>query len=261
MTTQFATSPDSTRLAFEVTGAGPALFLLHGGGGSRADWHENGYVARLRDEFTLIAVDMRGHGESDKPNDPSMYTTDKMGDDILAIADVCGVDRFILWGYSFGGNVGRYLAARSERVSKMVMLGNRMAGSSDSHRQFISEFRARWEPVVRAAQSGAFEPKSLSQKDQDDIRELSFPGELLPSVLAWSTAMLDWDIVTPADILCPILWLIGTENDKALESYREHEAEIPDSKVQVHILEGLNHEQEFTEIEKVLPIILDFVRS
>jgi hypothetical protein len=54
---------------------------------------------------------------------------------------------------------------------------------------------------------------------------------------------------------------VKEENDKALESYREHEAEIPGSKVQVHILEGLNHEQEFTEIDKVLPIILDFVRS
>ena len=260
MSTNFAISPDSTRIAFDVTGVGTPLLLLHGGGSSRVEWHEAGYVARLAEEFTVITVDLRGHGESDKPTDSAMYTTDKMGDDILAVADTCGVDRFILCGYSFGGNVGRYLAARSKRVSKMVMLGNRMAGSSGAHRQFIFEFRTRWEPVVKAA-SGTFDPKSLSQKDQEDIHELSFPGELLPSVLAWSTAMLDWGIVTPADLLCPTLWLIGTENDKALESYREYEAEIPGSKVQVHLLEGLNHEQEFTEIDKVLPVILGFIRS
>lgn len=261
MKTAFAISPDSTSIAFDVSGNGPSLLLLHGGGGSRAEWHETGYVDRMRDEFTVIAMDLRGHGESDKPTDPAMYSTDKMGDDILAVADACGVDRFILWGYSFGGNVERYLATRSERVSKMVMLGNRMSGSSDSHRQFISEFRTRWEPVVRAAQSGMFDPKSLSQKDQGDMRELSFPGELLPSVLAWSTAMLDWGIVTPADILCPTLWLIGTENDKALESFREHESEIPNSNVQVRILKGLNHEQEFNNIEQVLPVILDFIKG
>ena len=260
MTTQFATSPDSIRLAFDVTGAGTSLLLLHGGGGSHADWHETGYVERLRDEFSVIAVDIRGHGESDKPTDPAFYSTEKMGQDILAVANACSVEHFILCGYSFGGNVGRYLAARSNRVSKMVMLGNRMAGSSGAHRQFIFEFRTRWEPVVKAA-SGTFDPKSLSPKDQEDIHELSFSGELLPSVLAWSTAMLDWGIVTPADLLCPTLWLIGTENDKALESYREYESEIPGSKVQVHLLEGLNHEQEFTEIDKVLPIILDFIRS
>ncbi|RJP54921.1 MAG: hypothetical protein C4583_01450 [Anaerolineaceae bacterium] len=155
MTTRFATSPDSTRIAFDVTGAGTPLLLLHGGGSSRVEWHEAGYVARL----------------------------------------------------------------------------------------------------------GVFDPKSLSAKDQEDIHELSFPDELLPSVLAGSTAMLDWGIVTPADLLCPTLWLIGTENDKALESYREYEAEIPGSKVQVHLLEGLNHEQEFNNIKQVLPRILDFLRK
>ena len=89
----------------------------------------------------------------------------------------------------------------------------------------------------------------------------SFPGEFLPSVLAWSTAMLDWSLITPKDFLCSTLWLIGTENDKALESYKEYEAEIPGSKVQVHLLEGLNHEQEFENIDRVLPIILEFLRG
>ena len=97
MTTRYATSSDSTRIAFDLTAAGTPLLLPHGGGGSRADWHENGYVARLQNEFTVIAVDLRGHGESNKPADPAMYATGKMGDDILAVADTCGVDRFILW--------------------------------------------------------------------------------------------------------------------------------------------------------------------
>jgi pimeloyl-ACP methyl ester carboxylesterase len=260
MITRYVTSSDSTRLAFDVTGAGTPLVLLHGGGGSRADWHETGYVTRLRDQFTVITMDLRGHGGSDKHVDPAMYTTDKMGQDILSVADACRVDRFILWGYSFGGNVGRYLAARSERVSKTVMLGSRMSGSSNEHRQFILEFRARWEPVVGSA-GEAFNPKSLPQKDQDDIRELSFPGELLPSVLAWSTAMLDWDTVTPTDFLCPTLWLIGTENKSTLDTYREHKTEILASKVQVHFLEGLNHEEEFNNIDQVLPLIQAFLRD
>ncbi len=258
---RFATSPDHTRIAYDISGTGTPLILLHGGGGSRADWHEAGYVARLSKEFTVIAVDLRGHGESDKPTDPDCYTTEKMGQDILAVADACDTERFILCGYSFGGNVGRYLAASSDRVSRMVMLGNRMAGASGEHRQFIFDFRARWAPVVEAAQGGAFDPKSLSQKDQEDIQELSFPGELLPSVLAWSTAMLDWGTVTPAEFRCPTLWLIGSENDKALESFREYEEELPESNVQVRMLEGMNHAQEFENIDQVLPVILDFVRS
>ena len=262
MNTRFVTSADSTRLAFDVTGDGPHVLLLHGGGGSRAEWHAAGYVDRLREEFTVISMDLRGHGESDKPTDPSMYTTDKLGDDILAVADACGAENFILCGYSFGGNVSRYLAARSARVSKLVMLGNRLGtGVSGQFRQFVFDFRERWEPTVRSARGGKFDPESLPAKDQEDIRQLSFPAELLPCVLAWSSAMLDWGTVTPKDLRCPTLWVIGTENEMALESYREYETEIPHSKVQVHLLEGLNHEQEFENIEQVLPVILAFLNA
>jgi hypothetical protein len=93
------------------------------------------------------------------------------------------------------------------------------------------------------------------------MRELSFPGELLPCVLAWSTAMLNWDTITPRDLHCPTLWLIGSENRGALESLRTYEAEIPGSTVTVRILAGLTHDQEFSNVEQVLPAILDFVRS
>lgn len=261
MTTFFAASPDSTRIAFDVNGTGTPILLLHGGGGSRNNWHEQGYVARLAAELTVITMDLRGHGESDKYTDSAFYTTEKMGQDILAIADACGYERFILCGFSYGGNVSRYLAACSDRISKMIMLGNRLgSGVSAEFRQFVFDFRNRWKPVLDNT-GDRFDPKLLSVEDQEDICELSFPAELLPSVLAWSTAMLEWGTITPKDLRCPTLWLIGSENPGAMESFKIYEAEIPNSKVNVHIIQGLNHEQEFNDIEQVLPMILDFVRG
>ena len=74
--------------------------------------------------------------------------------------------------------------------------------------------------------------------------------------------MLDWSAITPKDLRCLTLWLIGSENPGAMESFRIYEAEIPNSKVNVHIIKkGLNHEQEFNDIEQVLLVILDFVRG
>ena len=261
MKTRFVLSPDRIRIAYDVSGVGAPILLLHGGGGSRTDWHTQGYVAHLAEELRVIPVDLRGHGESDKPTDPASYSTEKMGQDILAVADACDADRFILCGFSYGGNVGRYLAASSNRVSRLIMLGNRLGpGVSGEFRQFVFDFRARWAPVVQAA-GNVFDPDCLSEKDQEDIRQLSSRGELLPAVLAWSTAMLDWGTVTPADLHCPTLWLIGSENDKAMESLKDYEGQIHGSQIQVRIIEGMNHEQEFDNIEQVLPVILDFVRS
>ena len=67
--TLYVQSPDGTQIAFDVTGHGPTIILLHGGGGSRQDWHEIGYVNDTKDSFRIIAMDIRGHGESDKPID------------------------------------------------------------------------------------------------------------------------------------------------------------------------------------------------
>lgn len=73
--------------------------------------------------------------------------------------------------------------------------------------------------------------------------------------------MLDWGTVTPADIRCPALWLIGSENDKAMESFNQYKEQISASKVQVQIVDGLTHVQEFDNIEQALPFILSFIKQ
>ena len=64
METQFITSPDGVRIAYDINGQGPALMLLHGAGKNKQDWHKVGYVKRLESDFTVITVDIRGSGET-----------------------------------------------------------------------------------------------------------------------------------------------------------------------------------------------------
>jgi hypothetical protein len=53
----------------------------------------------------------------------------------------------------------------------------------------------------------------------------------------------------------------GKENDKALDTLKEYENEIPDSNIQIRIIEGLNHGDAFESIDPVLPIILPFIKQ
>src|SRR5262245_6718869 len=108
--TRTIASPDGTRIAYDVTGSGPALILLHGGGQTRKAWHDAGYVSRLAKSFTVITIDIRGNGESDKPVTKSAYNVERLVEDVLAVADAAGAKRFALWGFSYGANVGRYVA-------------------------------------------------------------------------------------------------------------------------------------------------------
>ncbi|MBA3037289.1 MAG: alpha/beta fold hydrolase, partial [Desulfobacterium sp.] len=188
MKTSFAVSTDGSRIAYDASGAGEAIVLLHGGLHTRQHWHKTGYVERLKNDFKVITIDIRGNGESDKPIDPAYYTTEKHCQDILTVASACGLERFIIWGYSYGGNIGRYFAAQSRCVSKFVMGGFTFGpGASGPFRRFITDFSDHWFPILRAQADKSLDLQSLSAKDQS----LLCRGEI-PVILAWLSQILDW---------------------------------------------------------------------
>ena len=254
---QYADSMDGTRIAFDTTGHGSDVILLHGGGQSRNDWHDAGYVERLKDRYRLIAMDIRGNGDSDKPTDPGAYTTDKLGQDILAVADACDAQEFVIWGFSYGGNIGRYLAAESERVAGIVIIGIPFgAGASGAFRDSIERMRQHWIPILQAQRNGTLDEDALAANDREALRA----GDI-PLTLAWLSAMLDWRSNTPEDLLAPTLWLVGSENVDAMGSLKEYEKSISGARVQAQVVQGLTHMQEFTEVETVLPLLTRFTDS
>ncbi len=256
MNTLFASSPDGTQVAYDRCGTGPAIILLHGGGGNRQEWHKAGYVSRLRDNFTVITLDLRGHGQSGQPTNPASYTIDKMGQDILAVTSACRVEQFIIWAMSYGGKIGRYMAVQSEKVAKLILMGTPLGlGVSGELRQDAVDFVAHWPPIIHAQKNGTLDLNSLSQDDQDFLRQFN-----VPVMLAWVTAMLEWPAIEPADFRCPTLWLVGSEDRHGMNSYRKYAELLPDSKVQAHIVAGLDHEQLFSEIDDVFPILLAFTK-
>jgi 3-oxoadipate enol-lactonase len=107
------------RLAYEVRGASgtPPLVLLHALGENRSDWAA--VAAALAKQFQVVAVDLRGHGESDWPG---TYSFQLMADDVLQLLDLMGLSRVTLLGHSMGGSVA-YLIAEQQprRVERLIV--------------------------------------------------------------------------------------------------------------------------------------------
>ncbi|WP_266158104.1 alpha/beta hydrolase [Dyella silvatica] len=255
MNTCFATSSDGRRIAYDISGGGPAIVLLHGGAQSRQIWHTLGYVDRLQAHYRVLSIDLRGHGQSDKPIDASAYTTAQQCEDILAVADQAGIEQFVLWGYSLGANIGRYLAAQSTRVRRFVMVGIPFGpGASGEFRHTLINLRDRWGPILKAQQDGSLDLASLLPAEQAYLHSGRAGSEI-----AWLTAILDWRPIDPADLLCSTLWMVGRENSPTLENTRSNEAALQTSKVRLTVIDGLTHETELTEIETVWPCVQPFL--
>lgn len=106
-------------LAFRVRGAGPAVVLLHGTSANHAVWEPVGEL--LADRATVIALDQRGHGRSDKPDHG--YAGDDFVTDVVAVLDALGIERALVAGHSLGGRNAWLAAARQpERVSGAVVV-------------------------------------------------------------------------------------------------------------------------------------------
>ncbi len=125
---QWVTLPGGGQVQYEVFGeSGPFVFLgsqiylTAPMPGSAAVYR--GYIAGLSDRYRVIVADWpKGMGKSTATGVPAL-TADQAAAEILAIADAAGADQFAWWGYSFGGAVGLQLAARTDRLSALVVGG------------------------------------------------------------------------------------------------------------------------------------------
>lgn len=112
---------EGVELAVEVRGFGPALVCVHGFGGAKEDFAD--HVDDLATRSTVVLVDLRGHGDSTGPDDPTAYSLDRCADDVLRVADALGLDRFRVLGHSMGGMVARRVALRAaDRVDGVVFM-------------------------------------------------------------------------------------------------------------------------------------------
>jgi pimeloyl-ACP methyl ester carboxylesterase len=116
---------DGVRIAYDVAGEGPGLVLLHGWGCDRTWWDHAGFTSMLASDFRILNIDLRGHGASDKPHEPAAYRAENVVGDVLAVADAEGIDRFALWGLSYGGWFGWFVADQvPHRVTALVSSGS-----------------------------------------------------------------------------------------------------------------------------------------
>jgi 3-oxoadipate enol-lactonase len=106
-------------LAYEVSGVSgaPPMVLLHGLGDRAAKWRP--VIPAFAEYFRVFALDMRGHGDSDRPG---TYSFQLMCDDVVTVLDELGLVKVTLMGHSMGGAVALLVAMQHpDRVERLIV--------------------------------------------------------------------------------------------------------------------------------------------
>jgi len=200
---------------------GVPVILLHGFPESHRTWAR---LAPLIDErFRLIRPDLRGFGDSDRPQDVTDYSTDTLVADLFALADACGVEKFALVGHDWGGAIAWAAAIRADpRIERLAIVNSPHPwifqkslienAEQRAASQYITAFRTPgMEAAIARMGFDTFFEKSFSK--HVDLAEIS-SDERANYIADWSrpgalTSMLNWYrasqlIVPPPGVTIPI---------------------------------------------------------
>jgi pimeloyl-ACP methyl ester carboxylesterase len=225
---------ESDGLSIHYKDTGPAsnvspIVLVHGFSSSLdGNWRAAGWFDALTGAGRrVVALDCRGHGNSDKPHDPEAYGGYRMVDDVIAVMDACGVQEADLMGYSMGGGIALDLALRyPERFKRVVLGGSGLRGESAA----AEKQRARLERATPDNPAG-FDPEALARYRQrgNDVAALS---------AVRLRRRPERDEAAIKRLHLPMLLVVG-EHDGALAAARRLESLVPHAELEV--LAGEDH--------------------
>lgn len=149
------------RTRYRLEGEGPNMVLIHGVSDQLEGW--DNVVPYLEKNYRLLRFDLRGHGNSDKPEGP--YSLEDFAGDLAELTVGLGFERFHLAGYSLGGLIAqRFTLDYPERIDHLVLLST-VAGRNEAERARVTE---RLEAVEKGDLNTHFE-SSIRRWFTDDF--------------------------------------------------------------------------------------------
>jgi pimeloyl-ACP methyl ester carboxylesterase len=221
----FLQSHDNCRIYYDSTGSGPAIVLLHGFGDSHTSWEQAGWVDCLKKSYTVITMDFRGCGESDKPHDSNAYSIEHHCSDIDGVLAAVNARHPIIWGWSLGATVAMHYAS-GRPVRAMIACGS----------YFGMVF------------SDAFVEKQLrGMSDAADTARLK--------------AFNKWPIVFPEEIKNPFFVYTGTNDGNVVIQLKKQRKAIEAARGTLMVFDGVDHFGLIRKSDGIEKAVMEFLRG
>lgn len=256
---------NGTNIAYRVQGEGPPLVLIMGYRLNSTAWPDK-FVETLARDFTVITLDNRGTGRSDKP--VKGYAIANMACDVAALLDAIDVDDIYLLGYSMGGAIAQeFVRQFPERVRGLVLCATMCGGPRATYAD-ASVVRVMRdldglspEQIARRIWQVTYAPGYLQKHHaaaEDQMRrETALPTPLHAADLQFQ-AFAEFDGARAlAQIRCPTLVLTGDLDQLIRPQNSEMMAKlIPGAKLVV--ISGGGHRVLWEAVDDCIDLITDF---
>ena len=224
------------RLTYQDQGSGIPVVLLHGLGSCKEDWQVQ--IDHLAQDYRVIALDLRGHGESDKPRHG--YTICQFAADVLGLLDALACQHVHLIGFSLGGMIAQEFAAHyPQRLHSVVVINATPSVVLDNwplRKMF-------WGRLLTIQLRGVgYMAKLIAERnfpasEQATLRaqvEAQFARNDKAAYFRSTRSIMNWDIRPQLpQISCPLL-AISSDNDYTPVSAKQALVDaVPDGRLQV----------------------------
>jgi len=243
---------DGVGLYYEVHGKGPTILLTHGYSATSQMW--KGQVEALSKDHRLVTWDMRGHGQSDSPDDLGLYSEPATVADMAALLDHVGAKTAIVGGLSLGGYMSlAFNRVHPERVEALLIIDTGPGYKND-------EAREGWNRTsLKTAER--YETDGLSVLDGGSAERRTAQHRSAKGLALAARGMLtqrDAGVISSLpEIRVPSIVVVGSEDTPFLAASDYMAAKIPGAKKAV--IEGAGHAANIDRPEAFNAALLAFL--
>ncbi len=216
---------EGLRIYYEIFGQGKPILLVHGWGSDlKQNWVDTGWVKELQSERRVIALDCRGHGQSDKPHDQKAYSYSVMAQDVLSVMNHLAISKADIFGYSMGAfMVIHLLGHNQERFTSVIMggIGEETEESKDA--RFIADALRVKDPSQITNQMGRVIRTFIDLNPNNDREALA-----LSALQIWPEGYpIQLGGAGLADVVIPVLIINGEDDNPYVRSDQKLTNAIP----------------------------------
>lgn len=261
------------RLAADVTGEGPAVLLVHGFPDSRHLWRNQ--VGPLADAgFRVLAPDLRGFGESDRPEGVDAYRVTEVMGDLVELLDEHGVERAHVVGHDWGAGIAWALAGLlPDRVASLAALSvghpnarhpRTLESREKAWYQLLFQFEEAEELLLRDDARLLREWLADAPDAERYVEELREPGALTARLGLYRANLHPRSELQPRalpPVAAPTLGLWSTGDRYLTEAAMVRSGEHVTGRWRYERVEGATHWMQLDAPERVTTLLLEHLRS